>query len=122
MKADGVSSCRARTLTIAVFWLVALPAETHLTSQDRLPDEAHHRVRSSASVMVPDARRSYVGNRSDAIEALQFAKDGKVKCVFKTLPLKELPNVRRRSRGRKCGGRPLTRVGNRTSPSRARPR
>jgi len=39
---------------------------------------------------------SYVGNRSDAIEALQFAADGKVKCVFKTLPLSDLPKVRRR--------------------------
>jgi len=36
---------------------------------------------------------SYVGNRSDAIEALQFAADGKVKCVFKTLPLSDLPNI-----------------------------
>ena len=70
--------------------------------QDRLPDEAHHRVRSSALTMNTDAGRSYVGNRSDAIEALAFAKDGKVKCVFKTLPLKELPNVRRRPRSRPC--------------------
>lgn len=36
---------------------------------------------------------SYVGNRQDAHEALQIAAAGKVKCLYKTLPLGDLPKV-----------------------------
>ena len=34
---------------------------------------------------------SYVGNRQDAIESLQLAADGKVKVIYKTKALSELP-------------------------------
>jgi propanol-preferring alcohol dehydrogenase len=36
---------------------------------------------------------SYVGNRQDAHEALALAAAGKVKTLYKTLPLSELPKV-----------------------------
>jgi len=36
---------------------------------------------------------SYVGNRQDAHESLQIAAAGKVKCLYKTLPLADLPKV-----------------------------
>lgn len=38
-------------------------------------------------------RPSYVGNRQDAVEALAFAVDGKVKVEFKVKGLSELPQV-----------------------------
>ena len=36
---------------------------------------------------------SYVGNRQDATEALALAASGKVKCLYKTLPASDLPQV-----------------------------
>ncbi|CAO1638239.1 unnamed protein product [Parajaminaea phylloscopi] len=36
---------------------------------------------------------SYVGNRQDAIESLQLAADGKVKVIYKTKGLSELPQI-----------------------------
>ncbi|KAL7007935.1 alcohol dehydrogenase [Cystobasidiomycetes sp. EMM_F5] len=36
---------------------------------------------------------SYVGNRQDAHEALAIAASGKVKTIYKTLPLKDLPKI-----------------------------
>jgi len=36
---------------------------------------------------------SYVGNRQDAVEALEFAEAGKVKTTYKILPLAKLPQI-----------------------------
>ena len=36
---------------------------------------------------------SYVGNREDGVEAIDFFARGLIKAPFKTVPLKELPKV-----------------------------
>ena len=36
---------------------------------------------------------SYVGNRQDGIEALDFVRDSKVKTIYKTYPLSALPEI-----------------------------
>lgn len=36
---------------------------------------------------------SYVGNRQDAIEALEIAASGKVKTMYRVEPLSELPKI-----------------------------
>lgn len=36
---------------------------------------------------------SYVGNRQDGVEALDFFARGLIKCPFKTVPLSDLPKV-----------------------------
>ncbi|KAH8929043.1 GroES-like protein [Atractiella rhizophila] len=48
---------------------------------------------------------SYVGNRQDAEEALDLAAAGRVKCLYKVLPLSELPNVYKDMHDGKVAGR-----------------
>lgn len=36
---------------------------------------------------------SYVGNRQDAVEALDFGAKGKVKTIYKTYPLEALAEI-----------------------------
>lgn len=38
-------------------------------------------------------RGSYVGNRQDGVEAVEFFERGLINAPFKTVPLKELPEV-----------------------------
>ncbi|KZV65771.1 GroES-like protein [Peniophora sp. CONT] len=48
---------------------------------------------------------SYVGNRQDAIEAMEIAATGAVKCIFQAKPLAELKNVYHDLEGGKIAGR-----------------
>lgn len=48
---------------------------------------------------------SYVGNRQDAIEAMEIAATGAVKCIYQKKPLSELKNVYRDLEGGKIAGR-----------------
>lgn len=44
-------------------------------------------------VKMIDIKGSYVGNRQDANEAVDFFARGLIKVPFKTVPLKDLPKV-----------------------------
>lgn len=44
-------------------------------------------------VRMINIKGSYVGNRQDGVEAIDFFARGLIKAPFKTVPLKELPDV-----------------------------
>lgn len=44
-------------------------------------------------VKMINIKGSYVGNRQDGVEAIDFFARGLIKAPFKTVPLKELPKV-----------------------------
>lgn len=48
---------------------------------------------------------SYVGNRQDGVEAIDFYARGLIKAPFKTVPLKELPEVFKLMEEGKIAGR-----------------
>lgn len=48
---------------------------------------------------------SYVGNRQDAQECLDIAARGKVKCIYQTLPLSQLPEVYHKMHNGQIAGR-----------------
>ncbi|KAJ9197198.1 hypothetical protein DTO164E3_5912 [Paecilomyces variotii] len=47
----------------------------------------------STVVRMINIKGSYVGNRQDGVEALDFFARGLIKCPFKTVPLSDLPKV-----------------------------
>jgi alcohol dehydrogenase, propanol-preferring len=48
---------------------------------------------------------SYVGNRQDSAEALEFFRRGVIKAPFKTVELKELPKIYELMREGKIAGK-----------------
>lgn len=59
-----------------------------------LPANAYLRAPVFDSVIkMVNIKGSYVGNRKDTAEALDFYRRGMIKAPFKTVPLKELPKV-----------------------------
>lgn len=59
-----------------------------------LPANAYLRAPVFDSVIkMVNIKGSYVGNRKDTAEALDFYRRGLIKAPFKTVPLKELPHV-----------------------------